>query len=140
MPTASVIAGVYEMYGLPTIVCVSLATAFGAIGVVQLVGPRFLRDAYQRWDYSQYLRIVTGFLDLAVAAMLLKPQERGWGIALGALLIFGSVVTLLNHRHYAAAVVAILMMVALVPATLAVPPADEVRFAAPATRVLAEMR
>ena len=132
--------GSEEMNGLPTIVCVSLAAAFGAIGVVQLVGPRFLRAAYQRWDYSQYLRIVTGFLDLAVAVMLLNPNERGWGIALGALLIFGSVVTLLNHRHYAAAVAAILMMVALVPAALAVPHADEIRFIEPPPRVLAATR
>lgn len=128
------------MYGLPTIVCVSLATLFGAIGVVQLLGPRFLREAYQRWDYSQYLRIVTGFLDLAVAVMLLNPNERGWGIALGALLIFGSVVTLLNHRHYAAAVAAIIMMVALVPAALAVPRTDAVRFAAPAPHIVADAR
>jgi hypothetical protein len=128
------------MYSLLTIVCVSLATLFGAIGVMQLAGPRFLRDAYARWDYSQYLRIVTGFLDLAVAVMLLNPHERGWGSALGALLIFGSVVTLLNHRHYAAAAAAILIMVALVPAALAVPRVDEVRFVTPAPRVIADMR
>ena len=128
------------MYGLPSFVCISLAIVFAAIGVLQLAGPRFLRDAYARWDYSQYLRIVTGFLDLAVAVMLLNPVERGWGIALGALLIFGSVVTLLNHRHYAAAVAAILMMVALVPAALAVPRADEVRFIVPPPRVLAATR
>ena len=128
------------MYDLPTFVCASLAALFAVIGAVQLAGPRFLRVAYERWDYSQYLRIVTGFLDLAVAVMLLNPNERGWGIALGALLTFGSVVTLLNHRHYAAAGAAILMMVALVPAALAVPRADYVRYAAPATHILADTR
>jgi hypothetical protein len=79
-------------------------------------------------------------LDLAAAAMLVEPELRGWGIALAAVLTFGSVVTLLNHRHYAAAGAAILMMVALVPAALAVPRTDEVRFAAPATRVIADTR
>ena len=128
------------MYGLPTIVCVSLAALFAAIGAVQLAGPRFLRTAYERWDYSPYLRIVTGVLDLAVAVMLLNPNERGWGIALGALLTFGSVVTLLNHRHYTAALAAILMMVALVPAALAVPRADEVRYIAPGPHMLADTR
>src|SRR5262245_11030044 len=128
------------MDSLPTLVCTSLATLFAAIGMVQLTGPRFLRDAYEHWDYSQYLRIVTGFLDLAVAVMLVNPHERGWGIALGALLTFGSVVTLLNHRHYAAAGAAILMMVALVPAALAVPRADYVRYAAPTMHILADMR
>ena len=128
------------MYDLPTFVCASLAALFGGIGAVQLAGPRFLRAAYERWDYSQYLRIVTGFLDLAVAVMLLNPNERGWGITLGALLTFGSVVTLLNHRHYTAAAAAILMMMALVPAALAVPRADEVRYIAPAPHILADTR
>jgi len=128
------------MDGLPTIVCVTLAGLFGAIGVTQLSGPRFLRAAYERWDYSHYLRVVTGFLDLAVSVMLLNPQERGWGITLGALLIFGSVVTLLNHRHYAAAGAAMLMMLAMVPAALAVPRADEVRYITPAPRILADTR
>ena len=65
---------------------------------------------------------------------------RGWGIALAAILTFGSVVTLLNHRHYAAAAAAILMMVALVPAALAVPRADEVRFITPAPELVADTR
>lgn len=128
------------MYSLPTIVCLSLAALFGLIGVVQLAGPRFLRNAYERWDYSQRLRIVTGVLDIAAAVMLAYADMRGWGIALAAILTFGSVVTLLNHRHYAAAAAAILMMVALVPAALAVPRADEVRFIAPAPRLLADTR
>lgn len=128
------------MYDLPTIVCLSLAALFGVIGVVQLAGPRFLREAYRHWDYSQRLRVVTGLLDIAAAVMLVDPGMRGWGIALGALLTFGSVVTLLNHRHYAAAGAAILMMVAFVPAALAVPRADEVRFIVPAQHVMADTR
>jgi hypothetical protein len=128
------------MYDLPTIVCLSLAALFGVIGVIQLAGPRFLREAYRRWDYSQRLRIVTGLLDIAAAWMLADPELRGWGIALAAILTFGSVVTLLNHRHYAAAAAAILMMVALVPAALAVPRADAVRFIEPAQRILAVTR
>ena len=128
------------MNGLPAFACLLLAVVFAAIGVVQLLGPRFLRNAYARWEYSQAVRIVTGVLDIVAAAMLIDPDLRGWGIVLGAVLTFGSVVTLLNHRHYAAAAAAILMMVALVPAALAVPRTDEVRFATPATRVLAGTR
>lgn len=119
------------MYGLPAITCLLLAALFAIIGVVQLLAPRFLRDAYARWDYSQAVRVVTGVLDIVAAAMLIDPDLRAWGIGLAAILTFGSVVTLLNHRHYAAAGAAVLMMVALVPAALAVPRADEVRFAAP---------
>jgi len=118
----------------------SLAALFGVIGVVQLAGPRFLREAYRSWDYSQRLRIVTGVLDIAAAMMLAEPGLRGWGIVLGAILTFGSVVTLLNHRHYACAAAAILMMAALIPAALAVPRADEVRFIATVPPLLADTR
>ena len=128
------------MYGLPTIVTLSLAGLFGLIGVVQIAGPRFLRDAYRSWDYSQHLRIATGVLDIAVAAMLLDADRRGWGIALGAVLIFGSVVTLLNHFQYAYAAAATMMMAALIPAALAVPRADEVRFIAVIPDIMADTR
>ncbi len=118
------------MYGIPTLVALSLAALLGVIGVVQLAGPRFLREAYRRWDYPRHLRLVTGSLDIAAALMLAEPNLRGWGIALAAILIFGSVVTMLSHRQYAYAAPAILMMAALVPATLAVPRANHVQFIA----------
>jgi len=118
------------MYGIPTLVALSLAALLGVIGVVQLAGPRFLREAYRRWDYPRHLRLVTGLLDIAAALMLAEPSLRGWGIALAAILIFGSVVTMLSHRQYAYAAPAILMMAALVPATLAVPRANQVQFIA----------
>ena len=79
------------MNGLPAIVCLSLAALFAVIGVVQLSGPRFLRDAYARWDYSQAVRVVTGVLDIVAASMLIDPGLRGWGIVLAAVLTFGSV-------------------------------------------------
>jgi hypothetical protein len=121
-------------------VAMTLAALFGVIGVAQLVGPQFLRDAYRRWDYPKRLRLVTGLLDLAVAAMLLMPNMRASGIALAAILIFGSVVTLLNHRHYACAVCAIAMMAALVPAALAVPRENRVQFIPISPQLLAETR
>lgn len=128
------------MTGIPTIVALSLAALFGVIGVVQLAGPHFLRDAYRNWDYSQRLRVVTGLFDIAAAVMLAEPSARGWGIALAAILTFGSVVTLLNHRQYAYAAAVILMMAALVPATLAVPRANRVQFIATAPQLLADAR
>ena len=116
------------MLTIATITALSLAALLGVIGVVQLAGPRFLQNQYERWDYPQSARLVTGFLDVAAAAMILAPNARGWGIALAAVLIFGSGVTLLNHRQYAYAAAVTVMMAALIPTTLAVPPANQVRF------------
>jgi hypothetical protein len=128
------------MYNLPTLIASSLAAIFALVGLVQLAGPRFLRDTYRGWDYAQGLRVVTGLLDIAAAAMLAEPGMRGWGLILAAILIFGSVVTMLNHRQYVGAACAMLMMAALVPAMLAVPRANPVQFATAVPQRLAETR
>ena len=109
-------------------IAMSLAAGFGLIGAVQLIGPRFVRAAYKRWDYSQRLRILTGVLDIAAACMLASPALRGWGIALAAVLTFGSVIIFLNHRQYRYAVPAIGLMVALVPAAVAIPRPGPIQF------------
>jgi len=109
-------------------VALVLAATFALIGAVQLIGPEFVRNAYRRWNYSTRLRIVTGMLDIAAAFMLAAPEMRAWGIGLAALLSFGSVVILINHRHYFSALAASALMAALVPAALAVPREAQVQF------------
>lgn len=110
------------------VVAISLAAVFGLIGAIQLIGPGFVRAAYRRWDYAQRLRVVTGLLDVAAALMLAVPTLRGWGIALAAILTFGSVIVFLNHRQYRYAVLAIGLLVALVPAAVAIPRQGPVQF------------
>jgi hypothetical protein len=110
------------------VVAVSLAVVFGLIGAIQLAGPKFVRDAYRRWDYPQRLRLVTGVLDIAAAVMLTLPALRGWGIAVAGILTFGSVIIFLSHRQYRYAVPAIGLMVALVPAAVAIPRTGPVQF------------
>ena len=111
-----------------TVIAVSLAVMFGLIGAIQLIGPRFARAAYRRWDYPQRLRVLTGLLDIAAAFMLAVPSLRGWGIALAAILTFGSVIIFLSHRQYRYAVPAIGLMAALVPAAVAIPRPGPVQF------------
>lgn len=107
-----------------------LAALFGIIGWIHLVGPQFLREAFDRWNYGSRMRIITGLLEIGTALMLADPELRIWGIGLGALIMFAAVITLLNHRQYLCAVSSVLLMAALVPATLAVPRSDsQVRFA-----------
>lgn len=110
------------------VIAVSLAVVLGLIGVIQLIGPRFAREAYQRWGYPQHIRVLTGALDILAAFMLAGPSLRGWGIALAAVLTFGSVIIFLNHRQYRYAVPAIGLMVALVPAAVAIPRPGPIQF------------
>ena len=128
------------MQNLPTIAVFSLAGLMALIGVMQLLGPRFLRRAYEGWNYPQHLRLMTGFLDIAAAAMLTQEDLNGLGVVLAAILSFGCVVTMLNHRQYRCAVLVILMMAALAPASVAFPRPSEIQFVTLAPQQLAEAR
>ena len=107
-----------------SILAAALAVVFWVIGFIHLLGPRFLRDAFEKWNYGTLVRLVTGTLEIVAALMLAHPELRGWGIALAALIMFGAVITLLSHEQYLCAVPSIALMAALVPAMLAVPRAD----------------
>ena len=113
---------IYDLFAL------WLSVVFSLIGTVQLIGPRFVREAYQRWNYGRRVRLVTGALDIVAAVMLGVPPARAWGIALAALLTFGSVVVFLNHRQYRQAIPAIALLLALIPATAAVPRQAPIQF------------
>jgi hypothetical protein len=106
-----------------SVLACTLSALLGGIGVVHLLGPRFVRDAYEQWDYPQRLPLIVGILEIAAALLLYDPALRGWGIGLAAFINFGAVVTLFNHRQYLHALPAIVMMVALLPVGLANSPA-----------------
>ena len=105
-----------------------LSVIFSVIGLVQLIGPDFVRETYRRWGYGRSVRLVTGVLDIVAAVMLGFPTLRVWGIALAAILSFGSIVVFLNHRQYRQAIPAIGLMLALIPATVAVPRPAQIQF------------
>jgi uncharacterized membrane protein len=107
-----------------SVLAFALAVVFCVIGFIHLLGPRFLRDAFEKWNYGTRVRLLTGALEIMAALMLAHPELRGWGIALAALIMFGAVITLLRHEQYLCAAPSMALMAALIPAALAVPPAD----------------
>jgi DoxX-like protein len=110
------------------VIALWLSVIFSVIGLVQLIGPHFVRETYRRWGYGRNVRLVTGVLDIVAAIMLGLPALRLWGIALAAILSFGSTIVFLNHRQYRQAVPAIALMLALIPATVAVPRPAQIQF------------
>jgi hypothetical protein len=107
-------------YGsLPSTIAVALSIIFGVAAIVHLAGPGFVRRAYERWEFPPKFYRVTGLTELLVAVFLADPPTRLWGIALGGFVTFMAEITLLSHRQYIWSVPGILLMVALVPATLA---------------------
>jgi len=96
----------------------AIAGMFAASALLHLAGPRFIREAYDRWNFPRKFYRVTGIVELITAAFLSNPLTRLWGITLAALTMFVAVVTLLNNKQYAYTVPGILVMLALIPASL----------------------
>ena len=99
----------------------ALAAVFCMIGLIHLVGPRFLRDAFEKWNYGTGVRLFVGALEIGAALMIAYPELRIFGIGLAGLIMFGAVITLLSHEQYRCAAASLVLMVALIPAGLAVP-------------------
>lgn len=94
----------------------TLATAFAVSAALNLAAPKFVRRLYERWAYPRGFYYVVGVAQTFTALFLFLPETRIWGGVLGAMVLFVTVISLLNHRKYLYAVPAILLMVALAPA------------------------
>ena len=105
----------------PFLVAWAVGASLAVAGLVNIAGPRWLREAYARWEFPPRFYVVAGALEVTAALFLAIPGLRIWGIALAGLIMFGAVVTLFNHRRYMSAVPGIILLAALVPASFAVP-------------------
>jgi hypothetical protein len=107
---------------LPVMAAWANVALLSLAGIVNLSAIRSVREIYEDWDIPTVFYRAIGLLEIVAAIFLAMPEMRVWGIALAAPILFGSVVMLLNYRHYAVAAPVAGMMAALVVALLAVPP------------------
>jgi hypothetical protein len=94
---------------------------FASAGLINVTASSAVREVYARWDIPGAFYRTLGIIEIIAAALLGMPHLRVFGIAMAAPIIFGAIVTLLNHRHYLYAAPAVLIMAALVPGMLATP-------------------
>ena len=97
------------------------AAIFGVAGLINRTAIRSVRAVYADWDISAIFYRTLGLIELAAAVFLATPEFRFWGVVLAAPILFGSVIMLLDHRHYIFATSAVVMFVALGVAILAIP-------------------
>jgi hypothetical protein len=88
------------MHAIPSILPLAVAVVFAVAGVIQLAGPAPLLRLFVEWGYGRGFNWVSGTAALVDASFLAIPQIRAWGVALGAFILFGSTVVLLEHRKY----------------------------------------
>ena len=105
----------------PVIAAWANAAIFAVAGLVNFTAVRAVREVYERWDVAPGVYRTLGLVELAAAVFLAMPSLRVWGLVLAAPIAFGSVVMLLDHRHYVYAASVIVMMSGLMAAILAIP-------------------
>ena len=97
----------------PDIILLAVCIAFGAAGIVHIVGPGVVRRAYQRWGYLWPIYRVIGILELMVAVTLTIHKTREAVIILGGAINFVAVVSLLKNREYGWALPGVVVAIAL---------------------------
>ena len=107
---------------LPITAAWANAVVFGIAGLINLTAIRSVREVYADWDVPVGFYRSLGLIEVAAAVFLAMPEFRFWGVLLAALILFGSVIMLLDHRHYIFATSVVVMFVALGAAILAIPP------------------
>jgi hypothetical protein len=105
---------------LPQLVVGVLAVIFAVTAIIDLMGWRYIRAHFRGWRHPRQFYRVMGVLQLIASLFLAVHQLRLWGIILAAFLTFFWVVALLNHRQWTWAAAGMLLMTALVPASLAI--------------------
>jgi hypothetical protein len=106
------------MYEIANIIALALAALFATAAALILIVPPFVRRTYRPRLFTRGFGYVAGFALALTALFLFVPQTRIWGGMLGAMVLFVTIVSLLNHSKYIYAVPAILVMLALVPAMI----------------------
>jgi hypothetical protein len=107
--------------GIPALVAELLAAFFAAAAFLNFVEPAFLARAYARWGLRPNINLLAAFFNALAAIFLSMPITRLWGVAVAALVMFAAEVLLLSRKQYAYAVPGLLVLAALVPASLAGP-------------------
>ena len=75
-----------------------LGLAFVGNGVVNIAGPRAMRDNYRRWGFPEGWHIVNGAVCLAIGVLLLVPSLRPFGFALALLECLAIYATLIWNK------------------------------------------
>jgi hypothetical protein len=116
-------------FTIPLLAAWANAAFLGSAGMLNWFDGQKVRAFYRRWRIPASSYRTVGLLEITAATFLAVPHLRAWGIVLGGVLLFGTVVLLLGHRHYTYAVVSTMMLVALGAAVFAIPTSDYARYA-----------
>ena len=126
-------------FSFPVFAAWTNAAVFALAGLINFTAVKSVRSVYDRWDVSPAFYRPLGLVEIAAAVFLAVPSLRTWGVLLAAPIFFGSVVMLLDHRHYVHAASVVLMMSGLFAAALAIPVTPEFALVTPSHHGLVQV-
>ena len=77
-----------------------LAFAFIGAGLFNAMGGAVVQAQFRRWGYPAWWNFMTAALELLSAALIVLPETRIWGLALGAMVLIAAIATLTWRREY----------------------------------------
>ena len=98
---------------LTWILTIVLALLFMAAGIPKLIGTQAMVQEFGQIGFGQWLRYLTGILEVCGAAGILIPKLRFWGALLIACVMAGATATNLFILHMAGTAVLTIVLMAL---------------------------
>ena len=77
-----------------------LAFAFVGAGLFNAIGGAAVQAQFLRWGYPAWWNLMTAALEMLGAALIVLPETRIWGLALGAMVLIAAMATVTRRREY----------------------------------------
>jgi hypothetical protein len=77
-----------------------LAFAFAGAGLFNAIGGAAVQAQFLRWGYPAWWNLVTAALEMLCAVLIVLPETRIWGLALGAMVVIAAIATVTWRREY----------------------------------------
>jgi hypothetical protein len=101
------------LFAIGNFMASALVAVCALIALLHFAAPQFLVQAYRQWQFPRAFHYVPASALGLAALFLAVPQTRIWGVILGAMILFVTVVSLLNRGKIYYAMPAIALMAAL---------------------------
>ncbi|HMM63282.1 MAG TPA: DoxX family protein [Mesorhizobium sp.] len=85
---------------LEQIVIWSLAAIFVGSAGLNLTGPDFVREEFEKWGYPSWLRFAVATMEVAAAVLLVVPATRSLGALLALAILVAVVFSLGRTREW----------------------------------------
>ena len=86
--------------GIPVAMAWLLAVALAGAGLFNAIGGAAVQAEFIRWGYPAWWNFVTAALEMLSAALIVLPETRIWGLALGAMVLIAAIATVTWRREY----------------------------------------